>query len=379
MARIVCICKYPPLEGGIAAKTFWLCRALTERGHTVHVVTDSEDIDAGYCSLGPDVDNSQNNIYVHRPQEKIPWHIPNAPHRDLALLNTTLEVIDRYGADIIDTGYLIPYGLVGCLAGQITKVPFLLRHGGSDLNKFVEKGIWRNLIMKAFKNTASVITDQEHLMKLFELSKNVVAIPPYVPNPYFFKPGTVEKVKPTLALIGKANYYWRHKGWHRAIEIMRALGDSFHFLVVSQGIGLTDFKSYVEQHLKFPIEWRGFVHPMEMPQLIRSVSGIFALQRDLPFLAFSNLVMEAMYSNVTVITDKPDMIQGLREHGLFIDSESRNVLVIQDDDPDKAAETITNYFKQPVPEQVEISQREFDYTAYIQKNEETILSVIAIK
>ena len=89
--------------------------------------------------------------------------------------------------------------------------------------------------------------------------------------------------------------------------------------------------------------------------------------------------MEALYSSVTVITDRPDLIQGLREHGLCVDSESRHVLVIQDDHPDKAAEIITNYFKRPVPEQVEIGQREFNYTAYIQKNEETILSVIATK
>lgn len=372
MARIICISKYPPLEGGIASRTFWLCRALAEKGHSVHVVTDPEDIDADYCSPVSDAENSEETIHIHRPQEKTPWHIPNDPHRDLALLNTALEVIERYGADVIDTGYLIPYGLVGCLAGQITGVPFLLRHGGSDLNKFVEKGIWRNLITKAFQRTSAVITDREHLKKLSKLSIRVAAVPPYVPNPSFFKPGTAEKSKPTLALIGKVNYYWRHKGWHRAVEIMRILGDRFHFLVVSQGIGLTDFKRYAEERLKLPIEWKSFVHPMEMPQLLQSVSGIFALQRDLPFSVFSNVVMEALYCHVAVITDRPDIAQGLKEHGLHIDAESSNLLVIPNDRPDEAAEKIIHHFDRSIRGEIAVDSREIDFATYLAMNEETL-------
>ena len=376
MARIICISKYPPLEGGIAAKTYWLCKALAERGHTVHVVTDGENIDAGYCSPAFQDQVPVNNLHIHRPQEKIPWHIPNDPHRSLALLNAALEVVDRYGADVIDTGYLIPYGLVGCLAGQMTGLPFLLRHGGSDLNKFLDKGIWSNLITKAFKGAGAVITDREHYEGFCGVSKRVISIPPYVPDPAFFKPAPGEKSKPTLALIGKANYYWRHKGWHRAIEIIKSLGDRFHYLIVSQGIGFKDFRKYVEDRIGSVIEWKEFVDPVEMPRLLQSVSGIFVLQNDLPFPVFSNLVMEALYCNVTVITDRPDMVQSLKKQDLHIDAESRNILVVPSDEPDIVAERIINYFARSVPEQIDVSQREADYAAYINRNEEVILSVI---
>jgi len=158
MARIICISKYPPLEGGIAAKTFWLCRALAERGHTVHVVADQVNIDAEYSFPGSASDVAIKNLFTHRPAEKIPWHVPNDTHPSLALLNTTLGVIDRHGADIIDTGYLIPYGLVGYLASQITGIPFILRHGGSDLTKFVEAGIWSNMLSKTFTSAAAIIS-----------------------------------------------------------------------------------------------------------------------------------------------------------------------------------------------------------------------------
>ena len=379
MARIICISKYPPLEGGIAAKTFWLCRALAERGHTVHVVTDGENIDSDYCSSAFQDQLSANdlfNLHVHRPKEKVPWHIPNDPHRSLALLNVALEVIDRHGADAIDTGYLIPYGLVGCLAGKMTGLPFLIRHGGSDLNKFLDKGIWANLITKTIKGANAVITDSEHYEGFCGLSKRVISIPPYVPDPAFFKPAPVEKSKPTLALIGKANYYWRHKGWHRAIEIIKSLGDRVHYMIVSQGIGLKDFRKYVEDRIDFVIEWKEFVHPVEVPLMLQSVSGVFVLQNDLPFPVFSNLVMEALYCNVTVITDRPDMIQNLKKKGLNVDAESRHVLIVPNDQPDKAAKAISDYFEKPVPRQIDIKQKETEYAAYIHKNEEMILSVI---
>jgi len=376
MARIICISKYPPLEGGIAAKTYWLCRALAERGHTVHVVTDGENSDADYCSPAFQDQVPVNNLHIHRPQEKIPWHIPNDPHRSLALLNAALEVIDGYGADIIDTGYLIPYGLVGCLAGRMTGVPFLLRHGGSDLNKFLDKGIWSNLITKAFSGAGAVITDNDHRGAFGGLSKQVISIPPYVPDPAFFKPAARIKSKPTLALIGKANYYWRHKGWHRAIEIMKSLGDHFHYLVVSQGVGLPDFKQYAEDRIGSIIEWKEFVHPLEMPRLLQSVSGIFALQQDLPFPVFSNLVMEALYCNTTVITDNSDMIHSLRNMDLEVDAESRNILVVPGDEPNTAMKTVIDYFERSTPERIDISYRQADYAVYVSKNEEVISSVI---
>jgi hypothetical protein len=265
---------------------------------------------------------------------------------------------------------------VGYLAGQITGIPFLLRHGGSDLNKFVDAGILKYLASKALATASAIITDKKNYERFFEFSKHVVAIPPYVPNPAFFKSAVNKKIRPTLALIGKANYYWRHKGWHRAIKIMKNLGDRFHYLVISQGVGLIDFKNYVEDQIDFPIEWRCFVHPFEIPQLFQTISGIFILQKDLPFPVFSNLVMEALFCNVTVITDTYDMAQTLKEYDLHINADSRHVLVIPVDQPDKAAKIIINYFEHGVPEPLHIGQREYDHAAYIQKNEDTILSVI---
>ena len=88
------------------------------------------------------------------------------------------------------------------------------------------------------------------------------------------------------------------------------------------------------------------------------------------------MVMEALYCNVTVITDRTDMVQSLKKHDFHIDAESRNILVVPSDEPGTVAETIINHFARSVLEKIDFSYREADYAAYISQNEEAILSVI---
>ena len=157
---------------------------------------------------------------------------------------------------------------------------------------------------------------------------------------------------------------------------MKSLGDRFHYLIVSQGIGLKDFRKFAEDRIGSVLEWKEFVDPVEVPRLLQSVSGLFVLQNDLPFPVFSNMVMEALYCNVTVITDMPDMVQSLKKQDLHVDAESRKILVVPSDEPGTAAETIINYFERSMPKKIGVNDREADYVAYINRNEEAILSVI---
>ena len=49
---IALLSKYPPLEGGIAAKTYWLARGLAGRGHMVHVITHAPEAGREYQIQG---------------------------------------------------------------------------------------------------------------------------------------------------------------------------------------------------------------------------------------------------------------------------------------------------------------------------------------
>jgi len=374
MAKIICISKYPPLEGGIAAKTFWLSKALAERGHTIHVITDREDISPKYSIPTLKKELIPPNIIVHRPQNEIPWHIPNIPDRTLELLNITLQVINEYKVDVIDTGYLIPYGIVGYLTSKITNIPFILRHGGSDIEKFLNNDIWEQLLERAFAESSITITDQKQLNKIQQLTSHIELLPPYVPNPSFFKPEPkTKKVKPILALIGKANYYWQHKGWHRIVEIIKFLGTQFEYLIISQGSGLENFKKYVGKNIDFSIEWKSFIHPIEMPYIYKSIDGVFVFEQDLPFSTYSNLIIEALYSGTIVITDKKDTIQNISSYGLHIDNNIHNLLIVPYNKAEVAAQNILHFFNKYKEKEDNLFLKKSNYESYILENEKLFL------
>lgn len=378
MARIVCISKYPPIEGGIASKTFWLARSLVERGHEIHIVTDRIGIAPEYSLQTYEDITDTKNLCVHRASTELPWHIPNNHHCDIDLLNTAVQVIKETNAEIIDAGYLIPYGIVAYLASQISGVPFILRHGGSDIHKFLRKGAFSGLLKPTFHKASVVITDKTNYSTICQLSNKAVITPPYVPNPAFFRPIEMPpQEKPTLALIGKANYRWRDKGWHRAVGIMERLQDKFRLLIASQGVGFNDFRRHVEERIKDDsIIWRGFVHPMEMPELLSAVSGVFALFEDLPFPAFSNLLVEALYSGKTIIVDRPDVIQFHEDEATIVRALSSKAIQIPAREFEQSANTISEYFSR----YAKMKEAEVDYNrnhrSYIELNEKTMLSVM---
>ncbi|OPY77641.1 MAG: hypothetical protein A4E65_02655 [Syntrophorhabdus sp. PtaU1.Bin153] len=371
MAKIVCISKYPPIEGGVAARTFWLAKALVDGGHEVHIVTDRLGAANEYSHSEQYGTSEPANIFVHRPQGEIPWHIPNRSHSDIELLDLAIQIVRDVGADVIDTGYLVPYGIIGFLASRATGVPFILRHGGSDIQKFLKADILRGLIVEAFRKASLAISDSNSLGAIENYTERVIVLPPYVPDPSFFCPLSIPKNNhPLLALIGKANYYWRHKGWHRAVETLRQFQPDFQLLVVSQGTGLGDFKRYVMDKSNIEVQWRPFVHPLSMPSLLNKVEGIFVLTDDAPFPAFSNLLPEALSCGTTVIVDSPGIIHFYEKTGIKFGSNLSKQLLAMNQLVSDGFFTV-DYLERG---RRSIAVNDGSYGRYINNNENALLS-----
>jgi hypothetical protein len=43
--RLCVIGKYPPIEGGVSAHTYWLAHGLASLGHEVHVITNGNEVE----------------------------------------------------------------------------------------------------------------------------------------------------------------------------------------------------------------------------------------------------------------------------------------------------------------------------------------------
>ena len=374
MAKIVCISKYPPIEGGIAAKTFWLAKALADRGHEIHVVTDRLGIAGEYSHPEGNEIHETENVIVHRPQGDIPWHIPADPHKDIELLDLAVDVIHDVKPDVIDTDYLVPYGILGFLASRITGVPFVLRHGGSDVQKFLNAGIFHHMIKDALHEASLTITDANSVGEIKNHAKRVVLLPPYIPDPSSFRALAIpENGRPVLALIGKSNYHWRHKGWHRAVDALKRYESVFKLVVVAQGIGLDDFKKYVKESFHGELEWRTFVHPMNMPELLNTVEGVFVLNSDAPFPAFSNILVEALSCGATVIVDSQDAVEFYEKAGINMVNSSDKLLAMTElisEEVSLVAERLRRSRKNRANEFATAT----DFNRYIGQNEKALLS-----
>lgn len=382
---IAMLSKYPPLEGGIAAKTYWLARGLAARGHEVHVITHPFSAGREYriqdCSgtgLWPVDDRLEAyptiaelpNLWVHRPEEDIPWHIPEDPEHALALLDLTLRVIREHGVEILDTGYLVPYAIVGHLAKQITGVRHVVRHGGSDIEKFLKKGILGTILTESIAG-ANVVVTEERLRDLFEpINPCLIFQPPYIPDPKAFAPDDNLEPRGRVAIVGKINYYWKHKGLDRIARIMEQLPDDLTCCVIGQGKGLAGFKDNLSRQLVSRIAWCPFVPPWEVPRLLDTLDAIFIFEKELPFPVFSNLALEALCMGVGIITDREDFPKTYE--GLVTIYEGQ-ILTVPSDDPWTAAEMISQWTRNRFQPGHDVRQT-IPFEDYLTDNESMFLS-----
>ena len=74
-------------------------------------------------------------------------------------------------------------------------------------------------------------------------------------------------------------------------------------MFVGQGKGFQDFSEFVLGYDLRGFEFRQFVHPANMPRLLNEVDFLLYFVRDSPMKDFSNILCEALWSGVRVLTD----------------------------------------------------------------------------
>jgi glycosyltransferase involved in cell wall biosynthesis len=145
--RICAVIKYPPIQGGVSARSYWIARSLAARGHQVSVVTNAAEVEDAYRIWIPPEDESrleasfQNGGYVkvvstgsfRKNLSHIPWANPFATK--LAALAT--EEVRAAQAEILFSWYFEPYSLSASLAAHWTGVPHVVQHAGSDRTRLM--------------------------------------------------------------------------------------------------------------------------------------------------------------------------------------------------------------------------------------------------
>jgi glycosyltransferase involved in cell wall biosynthesis len=167
--RILIIGKFPPIEGGVAAQTYWLAHALARREHEVHVVTNASGVEPSFRQLIYEGDverlrcGDSHGIDLRvttplAPQSYIPYAAPHVTQ----LFGLARRVVAEHRCEAILGWYYEPYGVVAALVGQTTAVPVFLRHAGSDLGRLSENPDLHDAHQWALESAAGLLVAAPH-------------------------------------------------------------------------------------------------------------------------------------------------------------------------------------------------------------------------
>lgn len=364
--RIAFLGKYYPMEGGNASRTYWLARGLASKGHEVHIIADRPEAGREYaCQGDSEPPDKLSNLSVHRPAYEIPWHIPESDEQSLALLDLTLNVIKKHNIDVLDTGYLAPYGMVGHIASRLCGVRHVLRHGLSDVEDFFKKGVFNSLLHGTIKSADAVITDERYADIFKPLNSNTFVHHPYIVDTDSFAIPYAGGERKHLAVVGKINYYWDRKSLRQISDHMHNLVEKYDCTCVCQGIGLPEIQKSLGRNTISEYAWPGFMAPWEMPRFLSKVDALFIFAKPAPHLPVSNLAMEALCAGVGIITNDADFS---KHYESLISANENQVLVINPAELFATSSAITNWLtrkwvRKPAVQKVSFS----DYIAANEK------------
>ncbi|MBU1013298.1 MAG: hypothetical protein KKG99_09840 [Bacteroidetes bacterium] len=296
--NVLLIGKYPPMQGGIAAKTFWLYKRLAKNGYNFRVVT----IEIENYSV-PVIKDDIKVFSVDKAST--PWHIPDSSLYFDRILNKCFEALANFTPDIIETNYLWPFCSVAIHLSKILNKPLLIRHAGSDILKFYTSNEFRDIIKRYFEQASIIVTNNTSIEIVSELCNDKTKIrltDRYIPDPDYFHDLKHPKQYDIL-FAGKINYYWKHKGISYLLEYIKAY--NLHALLLCDGNYIDEIYSLVDkQKLENNIEIKKFVHPYEMPAIINKSNTVWCWDEEGSIDDFSNIIWEACYCNVECLINE---------------------------------------------------------------------------
>lgn len=314
--KICLVGKYPPIEGGVSAQAYWLARALGQRGHKVHIVTNAREAEEQYREQIDDSDGqfyAPKNVYVHSTDPSSsadPMHIPTSKAYAEKLANLALEIIEKHSVDVIDSWYLLPYGISAFLAKLITGKPQILRHAGSDIGRLFSSASYQTLFGSIFEQVAKIVTysdSKDFFIKLGIPDSKLVIAPKVNVDPSAFNPDVkplnlsqysikLSDRRPIITYIGKIPFLWESKGIGELIEAASKIQEDFVLLFCANGTGKEKFLEFVrKRNMEDWIVFIDFLPPWRIPALIKASTCVVVPERDFPVPNhLPNLPLEVM-------------------------------------------------------------------------------------
>jgi glycosyltransferase involved in cell wall biosynthesis len=295
--------KYPPIEGGISSRTYWLSRALGKKGMEIHIITNALEVEEEYRETF-DFEKPENkkeyqpkNVFVHSLKGCRFKYIPFSLAYHERLVNLGMETIKEHGCDLIDSYYIQPYGVAAAFTKLLTSKPCILRHAASDIVRLLPNEDFRTLHEIVFQIADAIITTgrENDLFEAHGVPREKLCVNPFSSvDPEYFnpkvKPANLANFgippnllkKPILTYIGKYN---SHKSLPDIVKAASRIKEDFLLLFITGGEELGKFKKHVRRFpsLKNKYYFLRFLPPWRIPSVLRASTCLFHLESGFPF------------------------------------------------------------------------------------------------
>ncbi|MBU7024350.1 MAG: glycosyltransferase family 4 protein [Theionarchaea archaeon] len=286
--QVLFISKYPPIEGFVSSYAYWLVRALGERGHQVFVVTNAQEVDSKYkedISVEDTFLTPEGVTLYHTCDDRSLGCIPYFNPFTEKLASLALDCIDEHDISLIDSWYLLPYGMAGLMVSLLSGLPLVGRVAGTDGERMCGSPQFNRLALSFFEQCSQIIGNARAISFMTPEMQRKVIPHGIVLHPSFTEerppldlskyPHYTEGI-PVITFVGKATSF---KGFFSLADALSRIPDPFLFLVVSDGPEYPQFAAHVKNRtLEEKTLFLPFQPPWKMPAVYRASTIVVCLE-----------------------------------------------------------------------------------------------------
>ena len=362
--RVCVIGKYPPIEGGVSAQTYWMCRQLADSGAQVDVVTNALEVEDRYRQVWLKGDDAQLSysatsggcVRVHWtiPENRFRTKFQVIPGTDgivARLAGLATEVVKTANSTAILAFYLEPYGLAANLVSSWTDVPFFLRHAGSDryaLTDHPEAGTAYKELMRSATGVLSAGGDLSGLGVWPDAVRQApgALLPDWFggeramniadvlgclrmrPGALLWDAGEFDQSTPVVGSYGKLGLAKCTKELVLAVSDLIEQGEPLQLVMIGSGPRSELVREAIAtSSARYATWWLPPLAPWRIPQFIRSCSAVAALEHGFSITEHRpSIAYEVQACGVPLVLSgelnrnfKPRPVSGSAEHIVVAD------------------------------------------------------------
>lgn len=363
--------KYPPIQGGVSMRTYWVAHGLAKLGHNVHVITNAKEATLPYRMFMREEDwprcdrqYGAGSVTVHWTESygRRQWHIPDGTPFLTKLASLGLELTRKQTVDLIFSYYVEPYCIAGHLVAQASGIPHVVRTAGSDAGRLWRLPQFGALYDHIFKSADAVLCSPSVIPKMIEIGvetarvtsnpeKHVNLLELFTPDgPILdvellreqvlaeesdeFRSSLFGKFDPSLSYFGIYGKLGKAKGTYSLLAALKRMADQglpVGLLVMAheRPAAHDAFRDYVKDNgLEGRVYQLPFLPHWRVPEFIRRCVAVGCLEQDFPIKFHDPVVAREVLTCGGCLVGSNEVIQKLPDARKLIDGH--NCIIVND-------------------------------------------------